>query len=167
MAVADLVRLFKSFDDSTPYQSSSISNMKLSLETMFHSSRSRTRSNNSTPNSSPSSSLRSPQSAYSRGRFPRPQLPSADLSSLFSPLSASPSSTVRLGVRRQPSRIDIALEEERFAEGPEHLGLGLFEPRPSACTPPPAEPCSLMEFMSESQPSSVALDGIFEVMESS
>ncbi|KAK5240662.1 hypothetical protein LTR40_013676, partial [Exophiala xenobiotica] len=70
-------------------------------------------------------------------------------------------------IRRQPSAIDMALEEEMYADPVELIGLGLLEPRPRANTgaSTPSSQCSMMEFMSESMQGPVVLDGIFEVME--
>lgn len=69
-------------------------------------------------------------------------------------------------IRRQPSAIDLALEEEQFADEAEVIGLGLLEPRPRANTASsPSSTCSMMEFMNETMQTPVVLDGIFEVME--
>ncbi|KIW18886.1 hypothetical protein PV08_03175 [Exophiala spinifera] len=70
-------------------------------------------------------------------------------------------------IRRQPSAIDMALEEEKYADPVELIGLGLLEPRPRANTTSSvsSSQCSMMEFMSESVQTPVVLDGIFEVME--
>jgi hypothetical protein len=168
MAVADLISLFESIDSvASPqnssrlsYQLSTPANMKLSLQTIFNP---KTRSRRS-PGSSPLSSSRS------SSRTPYPQTPITDLNSYFSSpssVNSSPSSTLRGRMRRQPSAIDMILEEERAAEGPEHIGLGLMEPRPRASTASTIDSaCSLAEFMTESQPAPVVLDGIFEVLES-
>lgn len=57
----------------------------------------------------------------------------------------------------------MALEEEKYADPVEIMGLGLLEPRPLAnaqsMTPSP------VEFVYEHLQSPVILDGIFEVME--
>jgi hypothetical protein len=85
---------------------------------------------------------------------------------LFSTVS---STNPRSFIRRQPSAIDMALEEEQYADHAEIIGLGLFEPRPRANTnstaSSPASQCSMMEFMHESMQTPAILDGIFEVME--
>jgi hypothetical protein len=62
----------------------------------------------------------------------------------------------------------MALEAERDAAGAENIGLGLFEPRPRAISAASSagSQCSILEFMSETQPTPAVLDGIFEVMES-
>jgi len=79
--------------------------------------------------------------------------------------SSSPPSQIR----RQPSAIDLALEEEQMADHAESIGLGLLEPRPRANTASSmssqGSQCSMMEFMNETMQTPVILDGIFEVME--
>lgn len=169
MAVPQLVNLFEEVErPTTPPQDRGRfpSRIRLQLQTMFNHSRHR---QSTTRSSTPSSSVQSsPSSSY---RFRRhPQTPSTDLTSLFTPPSAtsSPSSITRRHIRRQPSAIDIVLEAERHAEGPENIGLGLFEPRPRATSAGSWTPalCSIMEFMNETQPTPAVLDGIIEVMES-
>jgi hypothetical protein len=169
MAVPQLVHIFEALErPSTPPQNRlrSPSKIRLQLQTMFSQSRTKAPSASSTPSSSARSSPSPSHRSYSR----HVQTPASDLTSLFGPLSAasSPSSTTRRHVRRQPSAIDVVLEQERCAEGPENIGLGLLEPRPRAPTPVSAAAgqCSLLEFMTESQPVPAVLDGIFEVMES-
>ncbi|KEF56946.1 uncharacterized protein A1O9_07136 [Exophiala aquamarina CBS 119918] len=84
----------------------------------------------------------------------------------LSPMTAS---SPRNQIRRQPSAIDLALEEEQMADHAESIGLGLLEPRPRANTTSSmssqGSQCSMMEFMSETMQTPVILDGIFEVME--
>jgi hypothetical protein len=155
--------------------------MKLSLHTMFTNKQSRSRSRHaSTPKTNFS---HSPAPAYAF--LARPHTPTG----LFSPVSVtssstttSPSSSLRshYAIRRHPSAVDLALEEERCAVGAENIGLGLLEPRPRAASLARSDSdrevgsyaslgkeCSLMEFMSESRRTveTAPLDGIFEVME--
>lgn len=163
--------------------------MKLSLHTMFHHDRSQSRSRSSRSGDSRSpSNARSPATTISPSpAYPflsRPYTPtgSPNNSALLSPSSStntSPSSSLssRPYIRRQPSAVDLALEEERSAVGAENIGLGLLEPRPRAASGGsiirPATThgegmCSLMEVLGESRrgtPEVVALDGIFEVLE--
>lgn len=81
---------------------------------------------------------------------------------IYTPTSTNP----RNLVRRQPSAIDLALEEEQSADHVELVGLGLLEPRPRANTgSSSSSQCSMMEFIAESMQSPTVLDGIFEVME--
>jgi hypothetical protein len=155
--------------------------MKLSLHTMFTNRQSRSRSRH-TSTAKPHLS-HSPAPAYPF--LARPHTPTG----LFSPASVtssstttSPSSSLRshYAIRRHPSAVDLALEEERCAVGAENIGLGLLEPRPRAASltrsesdgdassyASPQKECSLMEFMSESRRTfeTAPLDGIFEVME--
>ena len=170
MAVPQLPNLFEALErPNTPPQDRGRipSRIRLQLQTMFSHSRPGPMS---TRSSTPSSSVQSSPSPSYRYRR-HPQTPSTDLTSLFTPVSAASysSSCTRGHIRRKPSAIDIALEAERHAIGPENIGLGLLEPRPRAASAESStsSPCSIMEFMNESQPAPVVLDGIFEVMESS
>lgn len=162
--------------------------MKLSLHTMFHHDRSQSRSRSSRSGDSRTpSNARSPATAVSPSpAYPflsRPYTPTGSPynSGLLSPSSStntSPSSSLssRPYIRRQPSAVDLALEEERSAVGAENIGLGLLEPRPRAASSGSVRlatthgegMCSLMEVLGESRrgtPEVVALDGIFEVLE--
>lgn len=151
------------------------SRIRLQLQTMFNHSSSRSRSS-LTRSSTPSSSSQSSPSPSYRSYNRHATSPSSDLSTLFSPRSASTlsslSSFTSTHVRRQPSAIDLALEAERCAVGPENIGLGLLEPRPRGSTVSSitsgstSSECSILEFMNETQNVPVVLDGIFEVMES-
>lgn len=158
--------------------------MKLSLHTMFHHrERSQSRSHSSSRGSRNPSNVRSPVAFSPSPSYPflnRPYTPtgSPNNSALLSPSSStntSPASSLssRPCIRRQPSAVDLALEEERCAVGAENIGLGLLEPRPRAAsggrpTTSAEGMCSLMEVLGESRrgsPEVVALDGIFEVLE--
>lgn len=162
--------------------------MKLSLHTMFHHDRSQSRGRSSRSGDSRTpSNARSPATTVSPSpAYPflsRPYTPTGSPynSGLLSPSSStntSPSSSLssRPYIRRQPSAVDLALEEERSAVGAENIGLGLLEPRPRAASGGSVCPatthgegmCSLMEVLGESRrgtPEVVALDGIFEVLE--
>ncbi|EXJ61815.1 hypothetical protein A1O7_02245 [Cladophialophora yegresii CBS 114405] len=126
----------------------------------------------SSSRSSPSSSFRS---FRSRVRAPVTDLDSAILSSPVS-VSALPSHQhpQPYRIRRQPSAIDLALQEEiLYANEVETIGLGLLEPRPRANTASSTgsaasqQQCSIMEFMHETAVTPVVLDSIFDVMERS
>ena len=211
MTVAQLVSLFETIDrraqaEQNNYRSSSnhqrtepepvttfskspgmpSQKMKLSLHTMFGNNRTRSR-----PRHAGSPKSYGPLRAVAA--YPlvvRPQTPTGLLSPMGSTASAStstttsPSSSLRshYAIRRHPSAVDLALEEERCAVGVENIGLSMLEPRPRATSGPrPSDghhtleqsrayvqtECSLMEFMHESRRNvEVApLDGIFEVME--
>ncbi|KAJ9638137.1 hypothetical protein H2204_004448, partial [Knufia peltigerae] len=160
---------------SSSSSSSPSSRVRLSLQTIFghnHSYRSTKRSGtmNSSTTTAASSVKSSPSSSFSSfGNKLRTQA----LESLhnnnnhsISPSLSTPNPTNL--IRRQPSAIDMALEEERYADPVELIGLGLLEPRPRANTNSSVSSspqCSMMEFMSESVQTPVVLDGIFEVME--
>jgi hypothetical protein len=169
MAVPQLVNLFEAIERPvTPPQDRGRlpSRIRLQLQTMFHHPRPRI---SNTASSTPISSAQSSPTPSYRRYKPRAQSPTSDLMSLFTPSSAtsSPSSYTRTHIRRQPSAIDLALEAERYAVGPENIGLGLFEPRPRApsSSSSAGSQCSIMEFMNESNSAPVVLDGIAEVME--
>lgn len=89
------------------------------------------------------------------------------------PVSPFPSYGSNNTVRRQPSAIDLALlQEERYADEFETIGLGLLEPRPRANTGSSTassqqsqQSCSMLDFLGETAPTSVVLDSIFDVME--
>jgi hypothetical protein len=170
MVVPQLVNLFEALErPSTPPQERGRkpSRIRLQLQTMFSSSRSRSAIS---PYTTPSSSVRSSPSPSYRYYQRRSQIPSTDLSSLFTAPStaSSPCSPSRSHKRRQLSAIDVVLEAERGSIGAENIGLGLFEPRPRAISAASStgSSCSILEFMNESQPTPAVLDGIFEVMES-
>lgn len=180
MAVMQPVSLFEEIERPTtpPHKQSNVSSrIRLQLQTMFHhqhSSRSKdsARSSTSTPSSSVHSSPTPSYRSYSPRSFPTS--PASDLSALFTPLSTSrsPSYTRLARLRRQPSAIDLVLEAERSAVGPETLGLALLEPRPRApSSGSTSSECSIMEFMNEHQTpragEAVVLDGILEVLERS
>jgi hypothetical protein len=175
MAVAQLVSLFEGLDHGAsikPMSSSfrtqsSSSRVRLSLQTIFshnplHRSPKPSKNMSATPSSflssSPSSSFSSFRSKSGAGH---------DIENTLSPMTASP----RGAIRRQPSAIDLALEEEQTADHAESIGLGLLEPRPRANTTSSmssqgsGSQCSMMEFMTETMQTPVILDGIFEVME--
>jgi hypothetical protein len=162
------------------------SKVRLQVQTIFsghnpfHRSSQRSSSNMST--SSKSSSIRSasPSSSFlnytgargrSRVRHPSNTLDSAILSDI-TPLTSYPYPTTPSTsyLRRQPSAIDIALQEERYADEAEIIGLGLLEPRPRANTGAsivssmPIQ-CSMLDFLGETAASPVVLDSIFDVME--
>ena len=172
MAVAQLVFLFEALDQgasakppSNSFRSqSSSSRVRLSLQTIFsHNPLHRSPKNPKTMTSPPSSSFSSSPSSSFSG-FTRKIRPiDGDAHSPYSPIDSS----TRNLVRRQPSAIDLALEEEQTADHAELVGLGLLEPRPRANTGTSSisSQCSLMEFISESMQSPVVFDGIFEVME--
>jgi len=91
-----------------------------------------------------------------------------DLNTTLSPILTTSSASIPTNyLRRQPSAIDLALEEEKYADQVEMIGLGLLEPRPRANTSSTisSPQCSMMEFMTETMQTPVVLDGIFEVME--
>ena len=176
MAVAQLVFLFEALDDGASIkhihssfrnQSPSSSRVRLSLQTIFthsplHRSPKSSKNMNATPSSSTLSS--SPSSTFSSFRS-KSRAVSHETPNTLSPNTR----TSRNRIRRQPSAIDLALEEEQMAEHAESVGLGLLEPRPRAntvsSTSSQASQCSIMEFMSETMQTPVVLDGIFEVME--
>ena len=168
MAVPRLINLFEALErPSTPPQERGRmpSRIRLQLETIFSHSRSRQASPRT---STPSSSIQSSPSPSYRSYRQRTR-PYSDLTCLFTPIftASSPSSFAAANARRQPSSIDMALEAERYATEAENIGLGLLEPRPRATSSSSAgSRCSIMEFMNESQPAPLVLDGIFEVMES-
>ena len=190
MAVAQLVSLFETLHGEASIKPSSrtlrshnqhqfsSSKVRLQLQTIFshnplHRSSSKLSSSptNMTSPTSTTSSLRSSPSSSLSGfgsRSPsRVRAPTNDLdSAILSPLSYSlPQSYIR----RQPSAIDLALQDERlYADEAETMGLNLLEPRPRANTASSTSsvPCSIMEFMNESVVTPPVLDSIFDVMES-
>lgn len=120
--------------------------------------------------SPPTSSIgASPSSSFSSlGARERIQTDGFHCHAAISPsLTVSPVSSPSIYLRRMPSAIDMALEQEKHADGVEIIGLGLLEPRPRANTSSTisSPQCSMMEFMSESMQTPAVLDGIFEVME--
>ncbi|EXJ91095.1 hypothetical protein A1O1_04202 [Capronia coronata CBS 617.96] len=121
----------------------------------------------SSSSASSSSSVRtsSPGASYSNFRSPAREL--TNIAAVSPILGASYSSSPTSYLRRQPSAIDLALEEEKYADHVELLGLGLLEPRPRANTSSTvsSRPCSMMDFMHDSMQTPVVLDGIFEVLE--
>ncbi|KIW70126.1 hypothetical protein, variant [Phialophora macrospora] len=155
------------------------SKVRLHLQTIFshnplHRSTKSPSSDMTSPTSSSVPSIRSsPSSSFcsfgSRSRS-RVQAPSNDLASaILSPVSPLASNLNPSSIRRQPSAIDLALQEEiMYADEVETIGLGLFEPRPRANTASStasSQQCSIMEFMSETAVTPVVLDSIFDVME--
>jgi hypothetical protein len=165
---------------------SSISSSKVRLQVqtifgghnLFHRSSQRSSSNMSTSSTS-TSSVRSmsPSNSFlshttrgrSRVRHPSNTLDSAILSDI-TPLTSYPTSPSTSYIRRQPSAIDMALQEEQYADEAEIIGLGLLEPRPRANTgasmasSTPSQ-CSMLDFLGETAASPVVLDSIFDVLE--
>ncbi|KAJ9616294.1 hypothetical protein H2200_000012 [Cladophialophora chaetospira] len=123
-----------------------------------------TLSSTSSVRSSPSSTFSS-FASRSRARAPTNDLDSA----ILSPVSPLTSNTTQAYIRRQPSAIDLALQEERlYADEAETIGLGLLEPRPRANTASSttsSHACSIMEFMNETAVTPPVLDSIFDVLE--
>ncbi|KAI1609449.1 hypothetical protein EDD37DRAFT_158278 [Exophiala viscosa] len=143
-------------------QSSTSSRVRLSLQTIFshnllHRSPKRSAGKMSSSSSSVKSSPSSSFSSFGQGA----RMAALDLNTTFGPSSAT--SSPHSYLRRQPSAIDVALEEERYADPVEMIGLGLLEPRPLAQSMPP----SPMELVHDHMQSPVILDGIFEIMERS
>ncbi|KIX07285.1 uncharacterized protein Z518_01938 [Rhinocladiella mackenziei CBS 650.93] len=177
MAVAQLVSLFEALDKEAPIKpipssfrnQPSSSRVRLSLQTMFsHSPLRRSPKSSSNMSSTPSSSIRSSPSSTFSSFGSRVRIPPPDLNNTLSPTATTTSvSSPRTYIRRQPSAIDLALEEEKYADEAEIIGLGLLEPRPGATISPSTSSaqCSMMEFMNETMQTPVVLDGIFEVME--
>ena len=186
MAVAQLVSLFETLHQETSIKSTSrtlrshnqmsSSKVRLHLQTIFshnplhRSSKTPSMSNMTSPTSSSPSIRSSPSStfgSFGRSRAPPNDLDSAILSPVVSPLSSHPPQPYH--IRRQPSAIDLALQEEiLYADDVEAIGLGLLEPRPRANTASSTTSsvhCSIMEFMSESVVTPPVLDSIFDVME--
>ncbi|EHY60388.1 hypothetical protein ABEF95_013517 [Exophiala dermatitidis] len=166
---------------TTTTTSSPSSRVRLSLQTIFsrnlnhhlvyRKSSSRSTSAMSSSASSTTSSVRpSPSASFSSFRreqqqhqHPVDHLGVVGLSPILGPASSPCSYNY---IRRQPSAIDLALEQEKYADHTELVGLGLLEPRPRANTSSTvASTCSMMEFMHESMQTPVVLDGIFEVLE--
>ncbi|ETI19743.1 hypothetical protein G647_08756 [Cladophialophora carrionii CBS 160.54] len=191
MAVAQLVSLFETIHQESSIKTTSrslrshhisSSKVRLHLQTIFshnplHRSNKSPSSDMASPTSSSTPSSRSsPSSSFSsfgsRSRS-RVQAPVNDLdSAILSPVSALPSNQARsYRIRRQPSAIDLALQEEiLYANEVETIGLGFLEPRPRANTASStasSQQCSIMEFMNETAVTPVVLDSIFDVMERS
>jgi len=147
---------------------SSSSRVRRSLQTIFsHNPLRRPSKASRAMSSTATSSIRSSPSFSFSNFASRACMPMVSLDHTTSPtLSSSGSHSTRY-IRRQPSAIDLALEEERYADPAELLGLGLLEPRPRANTfsTGPSTQCSMMEFISETTQAPVVLDSIFEVME--
>lgn len=177
MAVAQLVSHFEAIHHKPSVKSlhssfhgpSSSSRVRLSLQTIFsHNPLYRSPKGSGAMSSTTASSLRSSPSSSFSNFSGQGCMPTAGLDHSLSPtltFSSAPGSTNY--IRRQPSAIDLALEEERYADPVELLGLGLLEPRPRANTGSSGSTyqCSMMEFISETTQAPVVLDGIFEVME--
>lgn len=180
MAVAQLVSLFEGLEHQRERTSiepitssfrtqSSTSRVRLSLQTIFsHNPLHRSSPKVSKKMSATSSPFLSSSPSSSFGSF-RSKSPRAnDIEHTLSPIIPNRSQGQ---VRRQPSAIDLALEEEQMADHAESIGLGLLEPRPrantisSVSTQSTTSQCSMMEFMTETMQTPVILDGIFEVME--
>ncbi|KIV81416.1 hypothetical protein, variant [Exophiala sideris] len=142
--------------------SSTSSRVRLSLQTIFsHSLLHRSPKSSTAGKMSCSSSTKSSPSTSFSSFGQGARMTALDLNTTFGPSSATSSPHTYL--RRQPSAIDVALEEEKYASPVEMIGLGLFEPRPLANAQ--SMPPSPMEFVHDHMQSPVILDGIFEVME--
>jgi len=178
MAVAQLVSHFETIHHESSVKSihssfrshSSSSRVRLSLQTIFsHNPLHRPSKGASAMSSTAASSLRSSPSSTFSNFGGRACMPRVGLDHTISPtLTSSSASGSTNYIRRQPSAIDLALEEERSADPVELLGLGLLEPRPRANTfsaGASSLQCSMMEFISETTQAPVMLEGIFEVME--
>jgi hypothetical protein len=168
MAVSRLITLFESLDSRTasksrrsPRSASSrhlqpslpFSEFDLSLDINDFRSETHTRMISTPSTSIPSPSVASSPSSSFRSSNHYP----------YSPFSL-PSS--RYLLRRQPSAVDIALQEERNTAGPIGLGLTLMEPRPVLEVPVSVGTSCVFdgtEREEEKQP--FFMGGIIEVME--
>ncbi|KIV97053.1 hypothetical protein PV10_00854 [Exophiala mesophila] len=146
----------------THFRSHSASGVRLSLQTIFsHNPLQRSSKQRKLMATTPSSFNSSPASSFSSFTGKSREADGASQSTYTSTYTKP-----RNLVRRQPSAIDLALEEEQSADHVELIGLGLLEPRPRANTgSSTSSQCSMMEFIAESMQSPTVLDGIFEVME--
>lgn len=143
---------------------------RLSLKTMFN--KNSYRQSIVSPISTATNSSTRSSPSYKRISRPFINLPPeftvADLQALLyyelnatSPCSSESSGMSTTGrIRRYPSTIDMALEAERNAPGPENIGLSFLEPRP--LTPGAG---NIFGRAKAEMPPPVAMDGIFEVME--